>query len=131
MENLTKAQKAKVRKLEKEHLDKLNPVRSYHWERYEQVKREAFKTLNCEERVKEIREEITPKIKAIREQIQKLQQEQSKLAEEQHQREDAVYGEAYNFASNDPQVLATGQMWKNLKEKHAKNTEELLASFSN
>jgi hypothetical protein len=43
--------------------------------------------------------------------------------------EEAIWGEGYNIASNDPQVLATGEIWKEIKETYAKQKEELFASL--
>jgi uncharacterized membrane protein YgaE (UPF0421/DUF939 family) len=126
---LTTAQRKKIRTLEKDYEQRLTPIRNFHWKRYEEVKREAFKSENCEQRVKEIREANAPILEAIKEQIRQLQEQQTQILDEARVQEEAIWGEAYNIASNDPQVLATGEIWKEIKETYAKQKEELFASL--
>lgn len=126
---LTPAQRAKIRRLEKDYEEKLNPIRNYHWKRYEDVKREAFKTLNCDQRVRESEEALKPQMNAITEQIRQLNEQYIQLQNELMKKRDVIFDEAYAIAGNDPQVLATGEIWKEIKETYAKQKEELFASL--
>ena len=126
---LTTAQRKKIRTLEKDYEERITPIRNFHWKRYEEVKREAFVTINGEQRIKEIRQEFKPQMEAISEQIRQLNEQYIQLQTEAQNKEEAVRDETYVIAGNDPQVLATGEIWKEMKETHAKKKEELFASL--
>jgi hypothetical protein len=126
---LTTAQRKKIRTLEKDYEQRLNPIRNFHWKRYEEVKREAFKTLNCDQRVRESQEALKPQMEAITEQIQRLNAQYVELQNELMKKRDEIYDEVYAIASSDPQVLATGEIWKEIKETYAKQKGELFASL--
>jgi hypothetical protein len=126
---LTTAQRKKIRTLEKDYEERITPIRNFHWKRYEEVKREAYISINAEQRIKEIREAMKPEMDAISEQIRQLNEQYAQLQDESQKKRDAILDETYVIAGNDPQVLATGEIWKEMKETHAKKKEELFASL--
>lgn len=126
---LTTAQRRKIRTLESLYEESITPIRNAHWKRYEEVKCEAFVTINGEQRIKEIRQEFKPQMEAISEQIRQLNEQYIQLQTEAQNKEEAVRDEIYVIAGNDPQVLATGEIWKEMKETYAKKKEELFASL--
>ena len=126
---LTTAQRRKIRTLEKDYEESITPNRNFHWKRYEEVKREAFKTLNCDQRIQESQRALKPQMDAITEQIAQLNAQYVELQNELMKKRDEIYDEAYAIAGNDPQVLATGAIWNEMKETYAKQKEELFASL--
>lgn len=126
---LTISQRAKMRRLEKQFQDQIQPIMWASNAREEELRLEAWKSLNCSERIEELDESASPRIADLREQIQVLQDELSKVLEELNEAKSNIRTEPYRTAANDPELKAMNAIWRKTQEVQAKKFQELVDSF--
>ena len=126
---LTTAQRGKIRKMEKEFTEQVQPVRWASNARLEEVRKEAWKTLKIAERVKELEDAHAPQIFELREKIQKLQEELSTIQEKVSETRSKIQAESYSASYADPQVKAMDAIEKKMKEQQHKKLQSLIEGF--
>lgn len=126
---LTISQRAKLRRMEKEHKEQIQPINWARCAREEEVRREAYVTLKIAERVKELEETSAPRIYELREQLKAIEKELLQLLQEQGEAKSKIQTEPYRVASDDPQVKAMVSIWRKTKEAQEAKIQELVDSF--
>ena len=126
---LTTSQRAKLRRMEREHKEQIQPINWARCTREEEVRREAFVTLKIAERVKELEEASTPKINSLNLQIQELAKQLDEAREELYKEERKIHTEAYDVVLDDPQVKATVSILRKTREAQDAKIQELVDSF--
>ena len=126
---LTTSQRAKLRRMEREHKEQIQPINWASHAREEEVRREAFVTLKIAERVKELEEATAPKINSLNEQIQELAKQLDEAREELYKERSKIHTEPYQVAIDDPQVKAMVSIWRKTKEAQEAKIQELVDSF--
>lgn len=126
---LTSAQRAKYRKAIAAYEAERNPI-MYEANRHEnEVRRQAYIDLNCEERVEQVRAQYDPRIKSIRENIEALWNQVRELEAERNDAELEITSEPYRVAYSDSKREALHDVWKSITERHEAKMANLLASF--
>ena len=128
---LTAPQRAKVRKAIAAYEAERNPV-MYEANRYEnEVRRQAYIDLNCQERVEQVRAQYDPRINSIRQNIEALWEQVRELEAERNEAELNITTEPYRVVYADPKHNALHDVWKAINDRHEAKMAELLASFKN
>ena len=127
--SLKTSQRTKLNKMEKEAQEQIQPMMWARGTRQEEVRKEAWRTLNCGERIKALEEAHAPKIQGLRDQFKALQEELSKAQEELAEERSKIQGEPYILAYSDPQVKAIETIWGKIKETQEAKIQKLVESF--
>lgn len=126
---LTIGQRAKMRRMEKEFAEQIQPINYASHAREEEVRKEAWKALKIAERVKELESALHPEIFSLRAQIETLQEQLSKAQNELAEKRSDIQAEPYSAAYNDPEVKAIKAIWSKTKEMQAEKFQKLVDSF--
>jgi hypothetical protein len=127
---LTTAQRGKIRKMEKEFTEQIRPINWAQNARLEEVRKEAWKTLKIDERVKELENTHAPQIFELRETIKKLQEELSSIQENVSETRSKIQAESYTVSYDDAQVKAMDAIWRKTKEQQDKKLQSLIDGFT-
>lgn len=126
---LSPQQKAKVRRALKAYEAERNPI-MYETNRLdEELRREAYKALNCAQRVQDMRAEYEPQIEATRKQIEALNERLNILTQERYDKEISITSEPYAVAHQDVRAKTMHEVWKSINARHEAKMKELLESF--
>lgn len=128
---LTTAQRAKVRKAIAQYEAERNPIMYEANNRDNEVRRQAYIDLKCEERCEELQAKYIGRMQELREQISKLNEEWQTLQNAMREEESNINTEPYRVAYADPKREALHDVWKSITERHEAKMTELLASFKN
>jgi hypothetical protein len=126
---LTTSQRTKLRRMENEHKEQIQPINYASHARMEEIRREAWVTLKVSERVKELEEATNPKIDSLNEQIQELAKQLEQVREELYEARSKIQTEPYQVAYDDPQVLAMNSIWHKTKEAQEAQLQRLIDGF--
>lgn len=128
---LTTSQKAKVRKALAAYYAERDPLSMTVYQYENELRVQAYKELNCAERVKAMRAELDPQIKAIEAQVAELRSKERELMQARYDREIEITGEPYTVVYNDPKSKALREVSQSITKRHEAKMDELLASFQN
>ena len=126
---LKTSQRAKIRKMEKEFKEQIQPMMWARSAREQEVRKEAWTSLNCGERIKAVEEAHAPKIQGLRDQFKALQEELTKAQEELAEERSKIQTEPYTLAGCDPEVKAIQTIWRKMKEAQEVKIQNLVDSF--
>ena len=126
---LTPAQRGKMRKMEKEHQEQIQPIGWASHKAEDEARREAYKTLRIAERIKELEAEKQPRLLELRAQFEAIQNEINKIQNEINEKRTDIQVEAYQAASNDPQVKTLQGVWRQIKDAQKIQFQKLVDSF--
>jgi phage host-nuclease inhibitor protein Gam len=127
---LTIGQRAKMRRLEKQFKDQIQPIMWASHAKEEELRQEAWKTLNCEQRIEELETEYAPRLQELRDQIEALQEQFSKLQNESYDKRSDIRTEPYMVAGNDPEVKAMNAIWRKTREVQEAKFQQLIDTFT-
>jgi cytochrome c556 len=127
---LTIGQRAKMRRMEKEFAEQIQPINRASVERENQVRAEAYKSLRIAERIQELEKAHSPRIFELREQFKAIQEELNAANEELSEARSKIQTEPYHAASQDPEVKAIDTIWRNIKKMQAEKFQKLVDSFA-
>lgn len=126
---LTTSQKAKVRKALAAYYAERDPL-SMTLHQYEnELRVQAYKDLNCAERVKAMRADLDPQIKELQDQITALNDQMRDLMKTRYDREIEITGEPYTVVYNDPKSKALREVSQAITKRHEAKMADLLESF--
>ena len=126
---LKPSQRAKIRKMEKEFKEQINPVNWASHARQEQVRKEAWAALNITERMEALDKAVEPRLQELRNQMKALEIELNKILEEKAEERSKIHQEPYTVAYEDPQVKAMGAIYRQMKEAQEIKLQKLIDSF--
>lgn len=126
---LTIGQRAKMRRMEKEHQEQIQPIGWASHKAEDEARREAYKTLKIAERIQELEAENAPRLSELREQFKAIQDELNKLTNEINEKRTDIQTEAYSAAYNDPQVKTLQGVWRQIKDAQKIQFQKLVDSF--
>ena len=126
---LTMGQRAKMRRMEKEHQEQIQPIGWASHKAEDEARREAYKTLKIAERIQELEAENAPRLSELREQFKAIQEELNKLTNEINEKRTDIQTEAYSAAHNDPQVKTLQGVWRQIKDAQKVQFQKLVDSF--
>lgn len=127
---LTIGQRAKLRRMEKAQKEQIQPIQWASNAREEEIRKEAWKTLDCTARINASEAEYAPRVNAIQEQINALHEELSALKKEAYDKRSDISIEPYQVVADDPEVKAMHAIWKKTREVQERNFQELVDSFA-
>lgn len=126
---LTTSQKAKVRKAIAAYHAERDPI-MYEANRHEnEVRRQAYIDLNCQERRENLRAKYDPQIAELKAQSEKIWQQIRELETELSDKDLEISTEPYQAAYADPKREVLHDVWKAITERHEAKMADLLASF--
>lgn len=126
---LTPAQKTKVRKMRRAQDDAIQPIFWARNTREHEVRIEAWKALNCSERIAEMEAEYRPQIAELEEQRRALQDKINELSSKMADLRSDISVEPYQAVYADEQYKAMTAIIKKTKEVQKEQLEALLESF--
>lgn len=126
---LTTAQRGKLRKMQKQHEEQIQPIGWASHAREEEVRKEAWVSLNCAERIKEVEAEARPRLAEIEKQIEALREEYKQISDAVSETRSSIQVETYTAAGNDPEAKAMRAIWRKTKEVQERKFNELAESF--
>lgn len=127
---LTIAQRAKLRRLEKEFAEQILPINRASHAREEQVRKEAWKSLKVSERIQELENSYSQKLFDLREQYKKIQEELNATLAEQSEKRSQISTEPYHAVNDDPEVKAINAIWHNTRTAQKEKFQKLVDSFA-
>lgn len=127
--NLTTAQRGKIRKMEKLFVEQNQPLGWAEHERAQEVRKESWTSLKCDERIKALEESKAPAIAELTAKIKELQEQLSEIREEVAEGRSQIHQEVYVACDNDPQVKAINAIRIKTKEQQRRKLNELVNGF--
>jgi uncharacterized protein YPO0396 len=127
---LTTSQRSKLRKMEQEHKDVLQPINWASNKREEEVRIQAWKNLKIQERLEALEAENAPKRQELKEKIDALNAELRELNDKINEARTNIQVEAYQAASNDPEVKTLNAVWRQIKEAQELKFQQLINSLT-
>lgn len=127
--NLTTAQRGKIRKMEKLFVEQNQPLGWAEHERAQEVRKESWVSLKCDERIKALEESKAPAIAELSAKIKELQEQLSEIREEVAEGRSQIHHEVYVACDNDPQVKAINAIRIKTKEQQRRKLNELVNGF--
>jgi hypothetical protein len=127
--NLTTAQRGKIRKMEKLFVEQNQPLGWAEHERAQEVRKESWTSLKCDERIKAVEEANAPRIAELGAQITELQEQLSAIREEVAEQRSQIHQDVYIACDNDPQVKAINSIRIKTKEQQRRKLNELVDGF--
>ena len=127
---LSITQRAKVRRMKKAQEEQIQPINWATHAREEEVRREAWVTLEVSERVQELEKASTPTLQLLKEQIEKLQEQFEQARKELYEAIGDIKSEPYNAVYNDSQMKALNAIRHKTREAQEAKFQELIDSFS-
>lgn len=126
---LTPSQKAKVRRLEKQHEQARHTIQQARYRREEEVRKQAWIDNDCEGRIKAIEAQFLPQIEEHEKQAQQLYDLASRMRKELYEMRTTISAECYTDSYNDAQANAMTAIIKQMNEAHEARIQALLESF--
>jgi len=126
---LTIGQRAKLRRMEKQFKEQIQPIMWASHAREEELRREAWVNLEVAKRIKDLEDLHAPEIASLREKIQELQKELTAVTELVSEARSEIQTQPYQIASDDPEVKAMRAIWRKTKEVQTEKVQELIDSF--
>lgn len=126
---LTISQRAKIRRLEEEQKNTLQPVGWASHKREEEVRIQAWKDLKIQERIEALEAENAPKRQELKEKIDALNAELRELNDKISEMRTDIQVEAYQVASNDPEVKTLNAVYRQIREAQELQFQRLIDSF--
>ena len=127
--NLTTAQRGKIRKMEKLFTELNQPLGWAEHERAQEVRKESWVSLKCDERIKALEESKAPAIAELSAKIKELQIQLSEIREGLDKERSEINQEVYTACDNDPQVKAINAIRVKTKEQQRRKMNELVNGF--
>jgi DNA integrity scanning protein DisA with diadenylate cyclase activity len=127
--NLTTAQRGKIRKMEKLFTELNQPLGWAEHERAQEVRKESWVSLKCDERIKALEESKAPEIAELSAKIKELQIQLSEIREGLDKERSEINQEVYTACDNDPQVKAINAIRVKTKEQQRRKMNELVNGF--
>lgn len=128
--SLTVGQRGKIRRLEKQFAEQIQPMNWASHAREEEVRKEAWVTLRIEERVNELEESNRPRIHELQSKIEELGKELANIQENVSEERSKIRAESYSMAYDDPQVQAMNAIIKKTREQQRNKLQSLIDSFT-
>jgi hypothetical protein len=129
LKGLTPSQRAKARKAIAQYEAERDPVMIAKNKLEQELRRQGFIDLKCEDRVRELHQATRPRLLEIQEQIEKLDEERRAISKATYDAESLIKGEPYMLAYENPQVKAYEEIWNQINTRHEAKMTELLESF--
>jgi DNA integrity scanning protein DisA with diadenylate cyclase activity len=126
---LTTAQRGKIRKMEKLFTEQNQPLGWAEHERAQEVRKESWVSLKCDERIKALEESKAPEIAELSAKIKELQIQLSEIREGLDKERSEINQEVYTACDNDPQVKAINAIRVKTKEQQRRKMNELVNGF--
>jgi hypothetical protein len=126
---LKPSQKAKIRKMKKETEEQIQPINWARNAREQEVRKEAWTSLKCGERIATLENAHAPKLHALGNQLQAIQEELSKAREELAEERSKIQTEPYRLIDLDPEVKAMQAILRKMREAQEVKIQNLVDSF--
>jgi hypothetical protein len=126
---LTTSQRGKIRKMEKEFKEQIQPINWASHAREEEVRKEAWATLKISERMEALDKTHEPRLKVLREGLETIQTEINQILEEKAEERSKIHQEPYTLAYEDPQIKAMDAIYIKMKEAQEAKIQKLVESF--
>jgi hypothetical protein len=123
---LTTSQRAKIRRLEEEQKNTLQPVGWASHKREEEVRLQAWKDLKIQERLEALEAENAPKRAELKEKLDALNAEIRELNEKISATRTDIQVEAYQAAGNDPEVKTLQAVYRQIREAQELQFQRLI-----
>jgi len=127
---LTPAQRSKIRKLEKQVKEQLQPINWASHARAAEVRKESYVSLNIAERIEALEAQHAPRLQELRDQFKAIQEELNKVQEELGEARSLIQSEPYHAAGQDPEVKAMNAIYRQIKEQQEKKLNDLIATMT-
>ena len=127
--NLTPAQRAKIRKIEKTHEEATRPISQALYKREEEVRRQSWAELNCADRIKALEAEYFPQMQELENQRKAIAKQYQELSDKLSELRLDIQSEPYQAVYVDAQHLAMKAVYKQIREAHEAKLTELIAGF--
>jgi len=126
---LKPSQKAKIRKMKKETEEQIQPINWARSAREQEVRKEAWISLQCGERIAALENAHAPKLQALGNQLAAIQEELSKAREELQEERSKIQSEPYQAIDLDPEVKAMQAILRKMREAQEVKMQNLVDSF--
>ena len=127
---LTPAQRSKIRKLEKQIKEQLQPINWASHARDTQVRQEAYVSLNIAARIEALEAQHAPKIQELRDQFNAIREALDKAQDDLAEARSAIQSEPYHAAGQDPEAKAINAIWHRTKEQQNEKLNNLIATMT-
>jgi hypothetical protein len=127
---LTPAQRAKIRKLEKQNKETLQPINWASHARDEQVRKELYVSLNIAARIEALEAQHAPKLQELRDQFKAIQEQLNQELEELAEARSQITSEPYHAAGQDPQAKAINAIFRQMREQQENKLNDLIATMT-
>lgn len=127
---LTTAQRSKIRKMEKEFKEQIQPINYANHARQEIVRKESWKTLKIGERIEALEAASAPKIQNLREMYKAIADELNQFQLELSETKSNIQAETFLAAGNDPEVKAMQAIYRQIKEQQDKKLNDMITTMA-
>ena len=117
LEGLTPAQKRKARKILREQEAVLLPSRSARIKRYEEVRKETYRSLGIQEKREEVYAKYRPQVVELEQKIKEMYEQIAELREKQEEEDNQACSIWYEAQASDPVYKALCEIERGVREK--------------
>ena len=117
LEGLTPAQKRKARKILREQEAVLLPSRSARMKRYEEVRKETYRSLGIQEKREEVYANYRPQVEELQQKIKEIREQIAELEIKQQEEDDRVCSVWYEAQASEPVYKALCEIERGVREK--------------
>lgn len=129
--NLTPAQRAKVRKLEKANDEATRPISQALYKHEQEVRVNAWRELECSERIKQLEAEFYPQMQQLEDQRKAIAKQYQELSDKLSELRLDIQSEPYQAVYASPEYKAMRAILKQAHEAQEVKLAQLIAEFEN